>query len=217
MQQLHDEGLPKTLHMSRWERCFAIGRDGDDFWSFLERTAQFSKTIVVIQTCDGAILGGFATMPWKKANGPQNAYFGTGQSFLFASHPANDREDSTEINTSGNDGTKSRGDNHEGDHKDDKPLRLFRWTVTNDFCQIADSGRLGMGGGTDFGFLIQDNFLRGRSGPCKTFGNPALVRGGYFEISALEVYGLRTFGDSLSSFSSLLPIPSPLGSPRCLP
>eukprot|EP00977_Amphora_coffeiformis_P002398 scaffold449_cov184-Amphora_coffeaeformis.AAC.10 len=184
MQQLQDEGLPTSLHMSRWERCFAIGRDGDDFWSFLERTAHFGKTIVVIQTCHGDILGGFAAMPWKKVNGPQNVYFGTGQSFLFASHPESQ-------------------DNHDDDDDDDcygnqsKPLHLFRWTGTNDFCQIADAGRLGMGGGADFGFLVQDNFLRGRTGPCKTFGNPALVPGGYFEIAALEVYGLRTFGETM--------------------
>lgn len=161
MQQLHSTGLPESLQMSRWERCFAIGRDGDSFYSLLEGCAPFQRTIVVIQTTAGHVLGGYAAMPWKK-RGQQvsNAYFGTGQSFLFASHPQGETNNNT---TTANEGAS--------------PLHLYRWTGSNDFCQICDpeEGRLGMGGGCDFGFLVQDCLQRGRTGPCGTFGNPALA------------------------------------------
>lgn len=193
MKQLHDEGLPDSLQQCRWERCFAIGRDGDSYLSLIEKCADFKRTFVVIQTLEGYVLGGFATMPWKKQSGSNACYFGTGQSFLFASHPA---------------GCNNSDDNVE-DRDEEKPLHLFRWTGHNDFCQICDyeTGRLGMGGGRDFGFLCQDNFWRGRSGASRTFGNPPLVPTAAeesFEIEAFEIYGLRTFGEtSMASFSPL--------------
>ena len=178
MQQLHDEGLPESLHLCRWERCFAIGRDGDSFCTLLECCAPFLRTFVVIQTLEGHVLGGFAALPWNKRDCVGNTYYGTGQSFLFASHP----------------------DGYAKPARASRPLHIFRWTGKNDFCQICDAEtqRLGMGGGADFGFLVQDNFWRGRSGPCGTFGNPSLTPNEYFEIEALEVYGLRPFGESIS-------------------
>ena len=193
MQQLHSTGLPESLQMSRWERCFAIGRDGDSFYSLLEGCAPFQRTIVVIQTTDGHVLGGYAAMPWKK-RGQQvsNAYFGTGQSFLFASHPQGGTNNTTSTTTTTNEAAS--------------PLHLYRWTGSNDFCQICDpeEGRLGMGGGCDFGFLVQDCLQRGRTGPCGTFGNPALAPDEYFEIQALEIYGLRPFGESVSACNTPL-------------
>jgi hypothetical protein len=184
MQQLHD-ALPWSQQMCRWERCFAIGRDGDSFCTFLERCAQYQRTFVVIKTVECHVLGGYATMPWKKRD--HRTYFGTGQSFLFASHPDLDN-DMVQKDPA-------------------KPLQLYRWTGSNDFVQISDpeTSRVGMGGGANnFGFLIQDNFWRGRTGPCGTFGNPSLVpHSDYFEIDALEVYGLRPYGESLSSIGSL--------------
>lgn len=208
LRQLHTKGLPHSLQQCRWERCFAIGRDGDSFCHFVERTAAFGKTVVVVQTTAGHVLGGFASLPWKPSHLRQNAYFGTGQSFLFASHPAAAaaafRQEDACASSSPSSSTSSSQQQQQ-----QQPLHLFRWTGKNDFCQIANSQRLGMGGGADFGFLIQDNFSRGRTGPCKTFGNPALTPDDVFEIAALEVYGLRTFGESLSglrlSSSSSLP------------
>lgn len=193
LQQLHDQGLPESLQMCRWERCFAIGRDGDSFYTLLERCNQYQRTFVVIQTTAGHVLGGYAAMPWKKRNQISNTYFGTGQSFLFASHPEGKAQDNL-IDCTDNTLSSSSSSS--------SPLILYRWTGSNDFCQICDpeEGRLGMGGGSDFGFLVQDDLQRGRTGPCGTFGNPALTTD-YFEIQALEIYGLRPFGESISSSS----------------
>ena len=180
IRQLHEDGLTGSHQMCRWERCFAIGRDGDSFVTFMERCAPYQRTLVVIQTVEGYILGGYAAMPWGKRDQFSNSYYGTGQSFLFGSHPAGVSKDEDTA----------------------KPLHLFRWTGKNDFCQICDkeTSKVGMGGGMDFGFLVQDHFWRGRSGPCGTFGNPSLVpHSEYFEIEALECYGLRSFAESSSS------------------
>ena len=52
---------------------------------------------------------------------------------------------------------------------------------------------LALGGGLgDFGLIVHDGFLQGSSGPCSTFGNPALIPGmdGSFDILDFELYGM---------------------------
>ena len=62
MQFLHDNGIPESLQGNRWERSFAIGRDGDSFVSFLDRCAQYRQTLLVVQTTEGQILGGLDSL-----------------------------------------------------------------------------------------------------------------------------------------------------------
>lgn len=165
MQYLHNYGLPFPLRDNEWERCFAIGRDGDSFVSFLKRTSRFQQTLIVIQTTEGSILGGFATQSWKVQNSYTNRYYGTGQSFLFSQADPNSE------------------------------MQIFHWTGVNDFCQICNEseGKIAMGGGGSFGLIVEEGFWRGQTGPCKTYSNPSLVPGGFFEIAAFEVYGLVPF------------------------
>ena len=88
MQQLR-EHLPYKLRDNLWERCFAIGLHGDSFISLLQKCAPHKYTVVVIRTVTGEILGGFASERWSvRDEDRQAAYYGTGQSFVFASHPA---------------------------------------------------------------------------------------------------------------------------------
>lgn len=177
-QQLH-ESLPESYQLCKWERCFAIGLHGDSYCSLLERCAPYARSFLVVQTTEGHVLGGFATRRWQQQASGRQAYFGTGQSFLFASHPR-----------------KMTGDDTDAEHQ---PLQIFPWTGANDFCQICEPDRLAMGGGTDFGFIVQDHMGRGRTGASQTFGNPPLAPTDSFEIAAMEVYGLLSWGDSLSS------------------
>jgi hypothetical protein len=63
----------------------------------------------------------------------------------------------------------------------------------NDYCQLCDiqAGRIALGGGGNFGLVLQDNFMRGSSGPCATFENACLVSGrGGFDVVEFEVYGI---------------------------
>jgi hypothetical protein len=169
MQQIR-QALPDAYVDNKWDRCFAIGRDGDSMISYLEKCSH-QNTILCILTTRGEVLGGFVTESW---NSPRSDYFGTGHSFLFASHPGNDDE-----------------------HRDEKAnqdgaLQIYRWTGDNDYCQICNPvlNRLAMGGQGQFGLIVQDYFEFGHSGRCRTFENPPLVAGGHFEIAALEVYGI---------------------------
>ena len=196
MQFLHDNGFPETLQGNRWDRCFAIGRDGDSFVSFLDRCQPFRHTLLVVQTTEGEILGGFATQTWEgqEGYGKRHAYYGTGQSFLFSFNSVTSRGTSNcESPTSHSSSTT-------------KEKQIYKWTGTNDYCQICDveEAKIAMGGGGDFGIIVEDCFSRGQTGFCGTYGNPPLISSGFFEVAALEVYGLVPLFQSFHSTSSTI-------------
>jgi len=224
------QALPDSLRHNKWERCFAIGRDGDSMISMLQRTAPYVYTILVGLDTHGHVVGGFCTESWSHTTSsgssvswldasstggslspPQyqsqhnhqyhraqqrGGYYGTGQSFLFASHP--------DI-VPGLDAPRDPN----------KHFMIYKWTGDNDYCQIIkDGGSLGgsssssssarhrggdhlaMGGKGDFGLIVHDHFISGETGRCATFGNPPLVPSGHFDMVAFEVYG------AVSLFSS---------------
>lgn len=177
IQQLHDEGLPDALQMNRWERCFAIGRDGDSFLTFFNRCAPYQHTLIVIKTVSGHILGGFATESWAVRGGHTkgHSYYGTGQSFLFCNHP----------------GVLP---GYDADVDPSKELTIYTWSGDNNYCQICnvDEQKLAMGGHGDFGLVLNENFYRGQTGRCRTYNNPPLTPdlAGQFEVESFEVYGL---------------------------
>ena len=205
IRQMLEEALPLSLKTARWDRIYSVGRDGDTFYAMLNNCVDFKDTIVVAQTSEGYIVGGYASSPWQKQDGVSRSYFGTGQSFLFASHP--------EIQDVQMMQEESKED------EDNKPLSIFKWTGMNTFSQVCDvnGGQLAMGGGDDsFGLVVRDNFSRGTTGHCSTFGNPPLVPGGYFDIVSFEVYGFTSLGETtLSPLSSPTPgVPRHFASPK---
>lgn len=188
-QYLQDHGIPETLRGNRWERCFAIGRDGDSFVSFLDKCAPFRHTLLVIQTSEGEILGGFVTQTWQgqEGYGKRNSYYGTGQSFVFS---CRGNPETTQTTTGRAPETQ-----------------IFKWTGLNDYCQICDveKAQIAMGGGgNNFGIVVEDCFSRGQTGFCETYGNPPLTSHGFFQVAAMEVYGLVPFFNSFNSSSSTM-------------
>jgi TLD len=175
--------LPESLHERHWDRCFCIGVHGDSFCTLLQKCAPFQYSIVVIRTVTGQVLGGFATATWRirDENGPggRHAYYGSGQFFVFASHPAVPSQRHTTTN-----GTPTTF----------PELTVYPWTGHNDYCQICDVERrvMCMGGVGDFGWIVSDDFTLGQTGPCATFGNPVLCSAPSFEIADFEIYGLAS-------------------------
>jgi len=187
MQQIH-QFLRDTVKTNTWERSFAIGRDGDSFRTLLDYCAPYTYSLIVIRTVQGHILGGFASRNWQVQDGFQQrqSYYGTGQSFLFSTHP--------EASIDGFD-AEPQVAKYSKSHNNEPPLQFFSWTGTNDYCQLCslDKQVLCMGGEGGFGWTVQDNFERGQSGRCRTYGNPP------FKITDFEVYDLQ----SIFSRSSL--------------
>jgi len=174
MQQIHDH-LPESLSMHQWDRCFAIGRDGDSFVTLLDYCAPHRYTVTIIRSVDGYVMGGFCSVPWKSKN-TTRGYYGSGQSFLFASHPMGILEEG---------------------------LHFYPWTGRNNYCQICDIEKqvLCMGGEGDFGWIVKENFEQGQTGHCQTFDNPPLAPAAFFRVADLEVYGLKPFGCTVETSS----------------
>jgi hypothetical protein len=205
MQQIHDEGLPESLQLNKWERCFAIGRDGDCFLTLLDYCAPYTQSLVCIRTTRGHVLGGFVSHPWRQQEGygKRQSYYGSsgGLSFLFCSHP-------------GRAAAAANGSSSIPAPDMTKELQIYKWTGSNDYCQICnvDEAQLAMGGHGDFGLIVEDNFWHGQTGHCSTFNNPLLIPNdddndnggaGFFEVEAFEIYGLVPY---IQSFAA---VPSP--------
>lgn len=56
--------------------------------------------------------------------------------------------------------------------------------------QYADKDKIAVGGGKDFGLLIDSDLVHGRSNTCNTFGNDSLGAEKDFEIAILEMFTL---------------------------
>jgi hypothetical protein len=166
----------------------------------------FKYSIVVVKTTSGKILGGFACQKWSirdEKGQARHDYYGTGQSFVFASHPDNIEE------------------HHDGHIHDSASLHVYKWTGDNDYCQICDSDRrvMCMGGVGEFGWIVSDDFTCGQTGWCGTFGNPPLTSEHTFQIADFEIYGLTSpvlLGSFLSSHHST-ETTSPFNSARTFP
>jgi hypothetical protein len=191
MRDIHRVGLPPSCRLMTWTRAYSLRRDGDYFFTMFNKCKSFKHSLVVIKTSDGDILGGYADTLWGGVNKDgsyqtSNTFFGGGQTFLFASNP-DLKEELKEEQCS-------------------KSLHFYRWTGENYYSQLCDleRGRLGMGGGGSFGFLIEKDFTIGTSGSCVTFGNPPLTKGddGSFIIVDVEIYGFRSFASKLSDCGS---------------
>jgi len=206
-RQLVDEGIPSSMRMNAWRRIYSIGRDGDSFYALLQKCKTYPHNLIVIQTTTGYLLGGFNSSAWKTQKKTScHDYYGNGVSFLFGSHPAAD-----DCNNSTNNSER---------------LSIYKWTGTNDLCQICnqEERKIAMGGGGAFGFILKDDFFRGSTDRCGTFGNPPLTRDpdGLFTVAAMEIYGLVPYDLNNSVRSSCREVleearPSPSLLPAVLP
>jgi len=188
-----------------WSRCYSIARDGCSFHTFLHRCEKFQNTLVVIKTTTGDILGGFADSAWSERTNSSprknsKGFYGGGTCFLFATNP----------------------DLFEGeiDYDASRPMKnidererlhLYKWSGDNLYSQVCDvgKGKIAMGGGGSFGWIIQDDFAYGSTGRSSTFMNPPLTKGGgSFDILDLEVYGFKSMTDRTDFTSrSFEPLP----------
>lgn len=101
----------------------------------------------------------------KDDRGHRQAYFGTGETFLFSLFP-----ERTKYPWVGIYGDKNLGHGCE----------LF---------MAADSKMITIGGGEGQAIWMDENIRYGKTDRCTTFNNPPLCPSGDFEIRVLEVYG----------------------------
>jgi len=165
---------PALLYFSKWKRLYSLERDGDSFMgSFLRKVEGQAKTLLVIETTKGYKFGGYAECAWEsQGGGIGGVFYGTSQSCLFSFH-------------------KKEPTIQDGS---DEELLVYKWTGANRYIQLIDvhARMIAFGGGgkeAEFGLCIQDDFRKGSTGRCATFGNEPLCEDTQFDILNLEFWG----------------------------
>jgi hypothetical protein len=169
MRAIAFNGLPASIAYSKWIRLYCLQRDGDSFInSFLRKVRGVERTLLVIQTTNYEILGGYSNSPWESQSGSVGAaFYGSCQASLY------------------------KIDKKTGD------VQVFPWTGSNRYVQVCDisSKLLAFGGGGkdgSFGLCIEDDFRVGTTGKCETFDNDPLCEEERFEILNVECWGFTT-------------------------
>ena len=71
--------LPILYQNEPWTLLYSLRNHGSDFSSFYNKVNGYQKSIIVVETEQGEIFGGFASTEWKIFH----TFLGNGQSFIF--------------------------------------------------------------------------------------------------------------------------------------
>ncbi|KAB0797922.1 hypothetical protein PPYR_08915 [Photinus pyralis] len=161
--------LPVRITMYQPILLYTTEEHGCSLTTFYVRVEQHEPTLLMIKTCNNEVFGAYCSSRWCERNakdnrGQRQAYFGTGETFLFSLYPERSKYPWVGI---------------EGD-KVQHGAELF---------MAADSKMITIGGGEGQAIWMDENIRYGKTDHCQTFNNPPLCPSGDFEIRVLEVYG----------------------------
>nr|XP_026488787.1 TBC1 domain family member 24 isoform X3 [Vanessa tameamea] len=169
--------LPVRITMYQPVLLYTTEEHGCSLTTFYVRVEHHEPTLLMIKTCNNEVFGAYCSTRWFERNqkderGNRQAYFGTGETFLFSLHPA--RAKYPWVGCAKND-SKEEGDT--------------RTAHANSLFMAADNTMITIGGGEGQAIWMDENIRFGKTDRCSTFNNPPLCPSGDFEIRVLEVYG----------------------------
>ena len=181
--------------------AYSSDNDGFSLKTFYNKSEMYEPTVLVIKTTKGDVFGAYCSTSWRERNtkdekGARQAYFGTGESFLFSFSLSGAQNNTSSTQANG------KCDN------DSEHAKKFSWIFTSEsnpketgnltkverharelfMCGQHDMLTIGGGGGN--GIYIESTLSHGKTETCQTFDNAPLCKDGDFEIAAIEVYGL---------------------------
>lgn len=166
MRTIALNGLPASIAFAKWKRLYCLQRDGDSFnTSFLRKVQGVERTLLVIQTTNDEVMGGYSNSPWENQGGGVGAaFYGSCQASLFKIDRFTNK------------------------------VKIFPWSGNNRYVQVCDihAKLLAFGGGGRdgaFGLCVEDDFAVGTTGECETFDNEPLCEECRFEILNVECWG----------------------------
>ncbi|XP_043787925.1 GTPase-activating protein skywalker isoform X5 [Apis laboriosa] len=165
--------LPMRITMYQPILLYTTEEHGCSLTTFYVRVEQHEPTLLMIKTCNNEVFGAYCSTRWCERNmkndkGQRQAYFGTGETFLFSLYPERAKYPWVGMDSSHN------------DPKVHHSAELF---------MAADSKMITIGGGDGQAIWMDENIRFGKTDRCSTFNNPPLCASGDFEIRVLEVYG----------------------------
>ncbi|XP_076232100.1 GTPase-activating protein skywalker isoform X1 [Calliopsis andreniformis] len=165
--------LPMRITMYQPILLYTTEEHGCSLTTFYVRVEQHEPTLLMIKTCNNEVFGAYCSTRWCERNlkndkGQRQAYFGTGETFLFSLYPERAKYPWVGMDSSHN------------ESKVHHSAELF---------MAADSKMITIGGGDGQAIWMDENIRYGKTDRCSTFNNPPLCASGDFEIRVLEVYG----------------------------
>ncbi|XP_023314949.1 TBC1 domain family member 24 isoform X7 [Trichogramma pretiosum] len=167
--------LPVRITMYQPVLLYTTEEHGCSLTTFYVRVEKYEPTLMMIKTCNNEVFGAYCSTRWCERNlkddkGNRQAYFGTGETFLFSLYPERAKYAWVGMDTA------------HSDSKVDHSAELF---------MAADAKMLTIGGGEGQAIWMDENIRYGKTDRCSTFNNPPLCASGDFEIRVLEVYGFH--------------------------
>ncbi|XP_052757934.1 GTPase-activating protein skywalker isoform X2 [Galleria mellonella] len=167
--------LPVRITMYQPVLLYTTEEHGCSLTTFYVRVEHHEPTLLMIKTCNNEVFGAYCSTRWFERNqkderGNRQAYFGTGETFLFSLHPVPAKYP----------WVGCLEDDADGDSKTPHANSLF---------MAADNTMITIGGGDGQAIWMDENIRFGKTDRCSTFNNPPLCPSGDFEIRVLEVYG----------------------------
>ncbi|XP_064292233.1 GTPase-activating protein skywalker isoform X5 [Plodia interpunctella] len=166
--------LPVRITMYQPVLLYTTEEHGCSLTTFYVRVEHHEPTLLMIKTCNNEVFGAYCSTRWFERNqkderGNRQAYFGTGETFLFSLHPSRAKYPwvGTLADDAGDSGT----------------------THARSLFMAADNTMITIGGGDGQAIWMDENIRFGKTDRCSTFNNPPLCPSGDFEIRVLEVYG----------------------------
>ncbi|XP_026480368.1 TBC1 domain family member 24 isoform X1 [Ctenocephalides felis] len=164
--------LPVRITMYQPILLYTTEEHGCSLTTFYFRVEQHEPTLLMIKTCNNEVFGAYCSSRWYERNmkddrGNRQAYFGTGETFLFSLYPERAKYPWVGMGS---------GDKESLGHA----AELF---------MAADSKMITIGGGQGQAIWMDENIRFGKTDHCQTFNNPPLCASGDFEVRVLEVYG----------------------------
>ncbi|KAK6632106.1 hypothetical protein RUM44_007136 [Polyplax serrata] len=165
--------LPVRITMYQPVLLYTTEEHGCSLTTFFHLVEQHEPTLLMIKTAANEVFGAYCSTRWCERNlkddkGNRQAYFGTGETFLFSLYPERAKYPWVGIQH----GVGDAGLHHSA--------QLF---------MAADSKMITIGGGGAQAIWMDENVRYGKTDRCLTFNNPPLCEGRDFEIRVLEVYG----------------------------
>ncbi|XP_045535351.1 GTPase-activating protein skywalker isoform X3 [Papilio machaon] len=167
--------LPVRITMYQPVLLYTTEEHGCSLTTFYVRVEHHEPTLLMIKTCNNEVFGAYCSTRWFERNqkderGNRQAYFGTGETFLFSLHPVRAKYPWVGCLQ------ETEGDGEKTSH-------------ANSLFMAADNTMITIGGGDGQAIWMDENIRFGKTDRCSTFNNPPLCPSGDFEIRVLEVYG----------------------------
>ena len=219
--------LPSRCRGLDHRLLYSTDRDGSFIGTLLSRTKGRGPTFIVVLATDGSVFGGFASRDWSGCSlSGGNLHASPAKSRVL------DRLSSSTLqhlggcyNAAGNYGLPGVsapsyfGSGESFVFRARPSFNVYRWTRHNDHFLLVSQDCLAFGGGGHFGLWLNESLDCGSTGPCDTYGNPALIgdspevaqgdggtsgRSRSFKVVKVEAWGF-TYGGSSTARPAGMP------------